>query len=512
MILLEQDGDLPSTHILKHLISEPIKSYRSTTEFKKHNNKSSHDIENDSPFIGNIAVETNTENDSVGTKCVLNPGLTTKPPIPRKCELKSQNRTPPKENNMLDDNEIEIIRLKTQKFEEDFGNKYRKNDLANETIFNSHEIMSEREFNSFLDKTQSEMKKSAADEFIKNYANFKTIELSVKEDEDMNPRNRLYATAGDRAPSIEMTSTDILTSKSDNEILLSKTDNWLLEDDYAANKVSKSEQRTDTLLKNFRNQHAEIEKCIDKAQNTLEKTKICSNSKSKNCEQQNTPVEEYDNVDLKFNKFFQHSHSSEKPPKSVLKGNNSKCSDVKALNKSDIVNTKKDKLNNMNEAKRNRLKFAENSAEYEEEESWMSKFPCEDKEYYNEVKKDAELPNFATISVHVVTDNNSKVNKWLEDDRVLVNNGKNSNFMEILENVEDLDVVTRVIDQEILDAHEHGNENKTEVSETNTYDDIVHILEVLEEEDRKSRKYSYVLILFLIDKFYENNHNPILSQ
>nr|XP_022903446.1 centrosomal protein of 131 kDa [Onthophagus taurus]XP_022903447.1 centrosomal protein of 131 kDa [Onthophagus taurus] len=87
--------------------------------------------------------------------CLLKPGLTTKPPLPKKSE----------QNQKLDD-EIEIIRLKSLQFDKEFNEAYKT----------SKDIMSEKEFENYLEKSsyfKIEEKNAAKNEkktdgFLKN--------------------------------------------------------------------------------------------------------------------------------------------------------------------------------------------------------------------------------------------------------------------------------------------------------------------------------------------------------
>ncbi|KAK9731361.1 hypothetical protein QE152_g13702 [Popillia japonica] len=116
----------------------------------------------------------------------------------------------------------------------------------------------------------------------------------------------------------------------------------------------------------------------------------------------------------------------------------------------------------------------------------MSKFACDDKEECDDSKENLGAPNFNSTAINThMDDNSTKVTQWLQDD--IKCNGRNRNFLDILENVEDLDAVTRVADQEILELPHQNNETKTGLTESNTYDDIVQILKVLEAVDRKSQ-------------------------
>lgn len=494
----DEERSLPSSQIFKDLISEPIQSYKSNPENLR-NSVLEHRNEVNS-FDSYNPLQAAEKNEQY-TDCPLTPGLTSKPPLPKKSDNKCKNKGGSKDNNLLNNDEIELIRLKTLKFEEDSLKKYERNDLNEEVIFKLEEIKSEKDFHTFLERRQNDIEKSVNAQFNTSYAEDEDLRLLDKVADNMDSSKTRYELLSHREASDNMKSPDILTSKSDSEIITSQDlhfKNWLAEDGHVEKNVSKSEERTDSFLKNLKSQHGEIDKCINKAQQILDKSKRLNAKPTTSSEENKVNLQdEKDDLDLKFEKFFQEPPKNiDKVPKKILKNHHTNCSDTK-VNKSCSNQKKKEKLNSINETRKNKLTYIEKfdnssrndvATECQEEESWMSKFACDDKEECDDSKENLGAPNFNSTAINThMDDNSTKVTQWLQDD--IKCNGRNRNFLDILENVEDLDAVTRVADQEILELPHQNNETKTGLTESNTYDDIVQILKVLEAVDRKSRKF-----------------------
>ncbi|GJQ73728.1 hypothetical protein Trydic_g14062 [Trypoxylus dichotomus] len=484
----EKDG-LSSTQIFEKLISEPIKSYRSNLYQLQNAVLNQQNESSTFEEVMQSNVEKNEERVSI---CSLMPGLTSKPPLPTKPDNKSKSKG--KDNNLLNNDEIELIRLKTLKFEEDATKQYKRSDLNDRMNLKLAELKSEEDLNSFLKYTQCKIEQNIVEELNLSNTEIKEIKLIEETTEHFSDPVTKYQLFSDRQESSN--SSEMLTSKSDSEVLSQDNrdinfKNWLSEDKSVEKDISKSEERTDNFLKNLKTQHGEIDKCINKAQKILDKTKRIIVKSSPDLEENAFKVQEHDDIDFRFEQFFQEQ-SPVKVSKKTLKNNNSKCNTTK-LNKNSSIYKKKDKLNSINETKKNRQPCIEKQdnvckdntiTECQEEESWMSQFIRNDKEECNS----KETENSSNFNVNIVAADirNTKVNQWLQDDHVVKSNGKNTNFLDILENVEDLDAVTRVDDQEILQIASAYNQNKSMVIESNTYDDIVQILKVLEAEDRKS--------------------------
>ncbi|KAK9731362.1 hypothetical protein QE152_g13703 [Popillia japonica] len=257
---LDEERSLPSSQIFKDLISEPIQSYKSNPENLR-NSVLEHRNEVNS-FDSYNPLQAAEKNEQY-TDCPLTPGLTSKPPLPKKSDNKCKNKGGSKDNNLLNNDEIELIRLKTLKFEEDSLKKYERNDLNEEVIFKLEEIKSEKDFHTFLERRQNDIEKSVNAQFNTSYAEDEDLRLLDKVADNMDSSKTRYELLSHREASDNMKSPDILTSKSDSEIITSQDlhfKNWLAEDGHVEKNVSKSEERTDSFLKNLK---ANTEKLIN---------------------------------------------------------------------------------------------------------------------------------------------------------------------------------------------------------------------------------------------------------
>lgn len=444
----------------------------------------------------------NSENRNHQSICTLTPGLITKPPLPKKPESKSKVKA----NTTLDNDEIEIIRLKTLKFEEDSMKKYERNNLNNHVKFKVDEIKSERDFNTFLEQTQCEIEKNVDEEFIQTYAYMEEINFS-----EVIELHGETVTNEQSDDGVKLS--EVLAFKSNQQFSACKLNNdlnygnYLPDDDDIPNRVLTPKTSNNILLSNTKKQcEEEHNGCRSDIQEIVDNTKAFDCNNATNIVNDNI-IEQHDNVDLKFENFFREYSIVDKPSKKVSKNNNSK------VNKHHIVLKEKDKLNCINETRRNKLKFLKKSAhsskdniitECCEEESWMSKAHSERKEECDkEVNNDATNFNSATVNSKD-DDNNTKVNKWLRDE--CSTNTEDNDFLSVLENIEHIHVDGSVLHEQLLEMPLHTGGNIIEVSEHNTYNDIVQILKVLEAEDRKSRK-----IYTLLAKRILNNSNRCIN-
>lgn len=428
-----EEEKLPSSKLLKHLLSEPIKSWRkySNSDLSEPTDQPSTDksrntecdtvsLSSDSSTdvkIQPMSKESNTtkkltpeKNLNINT-CLLLPGLTTKPPLPKRQEA---------ENKKLS------ARLQAQSLTE--SEKKLEN---NETI----DKYSQR------DNNKTDMEKIGISE---NKDSMYDLEGSSS---DFSLKDAILKEPDVRCLFFENSEIHNLEKQVSIDTKNAMVQNWILEDKKIEHDIVLSEKQTDLYLDNIKSYRQDYE------------NEKCNNSDN-----------DRDN-DERFRKFFEiqklevepsnetnssNNQSNQKPTKTSrksfeLRSNNA----ITKRTSSSIKKPTEIKKKFVATAMRTPKDFTENNnAKNVEEESWMA----------------TEEKNKKTHS--------KSINKTKEELR-------HANYFDVLSNIEELEKEELSCSAE-LDQRCILQENSSNINED--CDEIASILQVLEDADKKSRK------------------------
>lgn len=435
---------MPSSKLLKHLLSEPIRSWRR----HEPNLSAKSSVKLSAVDLDAISIEDSLELkasdrtreglcEESEKKCILLPGLIGKPPLPKK-DLTN------KETNRSDSG---IVTDDCQ-----FNAKY------NSLFENSSPSSSHRKNKTDLEKMECETKeptKGASQEstapapFSQTVDHQKSFKGSLRDAimEDSELRLLFYGNFDD-----EQKSLDGLSSISNPDVV----QNWTLEDNKIDKEVYMNEKQTDLYLDTLKKQQETFGEDVqaEKSKDDIGKT-------------------EEEVTDEKFRKFFE-----------------ARVDDKYKENNCNAFQNKRDEESSLTKKLKNRVTIRYNKPSISphvqnlpkprftptaikpkkdvvedpfEEDSWMSKY--DSRETSNDVK-------------------NKDIDKWITDNSKIEASGpKHVSYNDVLENLEELEEETIVSEDNKLD-----DQASSGTIDDGAYQDMVSILHDLEDAGKVSRK------------------------
>lgn len=436
------DKNLPSSKLLKHLLSEPINSWRRLDDPRASSDSSAKftgklkNADSDAASVtteDSLDVKPPDKNEENGDKCFLKPGLITKPPLPKKLDLSNRD-TNRSESNAQE--EYQFNAKYNGLFQDSSPSPVPVQRSNNRTDLEKIESVSKN------NPKETDVRTSPVQVVDTNQFSKDTLRNAIMEDSEL--RLLFYGNFEDDQKSI-----DGLSSASELNVL---EKNWELDDNKMDKEVYMNEKQTDLLLDKLKRQQ---EVFGENAQ--AEKSKELSKT-----DEQDT--------DEKFRKFFEvrpeeksDKHQNEENGESLLaksmlkntvtirypKPSLSPCSQkiTKPTFTPRAMKPKKDFLH-----------------EQIEEDSWISKYGP--KESNNDLK-------------------NKNVDKWVEDSsKIAATQPKQMSYNDVLENLEELEEET------VASQENHGEDQVSSgtVDDDGAYQDMVSILQDLEDAGKVSRK------------------------
>lgn len=450
---------MPSSKLLKTLLSEPIRSWRnsegsfSPDSLKPLTDKSENSSSRKITRFNNANPENSNRSEKIESKenennnCLLLPGLTTKPPLPTSASSNRESiraNSPTMQNSIKD--KIPLATKYDSLFQESppfLVSRNNKTDLE-KIGFENEKTMEAFDFKTPRSPTLSVPEKTESKKGETKLSQG-TIRDAFMADSDFRA---LFSGRFDD----EQKFSDGLSSVSEPENLVK---NWASEDKTMDKEVYMSEKQTDLYLSTLKKQQEELEE------------DDVSQSKAKRVLDNDLETDE------KFRKFFgvRPENKDEYYVERPKKLEEDDFEKIRAKMKSNVT-IRSSKLSPISSGRKvskptftaTAIKSKSDFLEkYVEEDSWISKY---------ETKETDGLKN-------------KDIDKWITDNsKITMIRPKHVSYNDVLEDFDELE-------EEAVDLKENKLEDQCSVStadDNGPYDDIVSILHDLEDADKVSRK------------------------